>query len=443
MPKKPKNEDVPDDGIGDIEEDEEEEAAAPETIQNSEIKIPNCQMPVHAGGFLEYATADGPRWRCDRAAELLADYKIAGTPGEQVRALEEWHRVMAPVPAMWQMLRRWYRCAPLMGAVSPDDLRDWTREDLAASLGFSVGLLERQLEETRDFWHKVQLEKELAGRMAATATAGRLDLAKVGELVERYGFRKVPAAEHPYVALRITEMSHLFELAEGRMLAQSAIFQELMIRHQQDLIAVKMGDAAAGSASETTKLMDGLKSLQTSYEATLEKLGATQDQNPNFRQKLAFNDSVGQITKAIQAYYAEDDTALIDGIFTETEVKLLLTPTTLRPQQYRPDLTLLAQEWKRNFWNPEYDAEKLPREVHRRLLKGFDEGVRAQMVEDGESLPDMEGEDGVDILDAASEALNAAGETEGGADVGTAMPDDAVLPEERNGRPGKDEVVCI
>ena len=64
---------------------------------------------------------------------------------------------------------------------------------------------------------------------------------------------------------------------------------------------------------------------------------------------MAFGDSVGHMVKAYQEFYRDGSQLLIDGMFTEAEVKLLMTPTTLRPAQYRPDLPLMVEEWKRNF----------------------------------------------------------------------------------------------
>lgn len=433
--------DAPADDRGDEEQEPDNLAPAPPADDEPEARP---MAAVHAGGFLEYRAHDGTAWRCDRVADLFSDFKITGSEAEKAKRLSEWHQVMCPVPNTWQMLRRWYRVAPLIGSLHPDDMREWSREDLARSMGFSAALFDKQMQEAWDFWHRVQMEKELATRMVETAGVEALDEKKIAELVNRHGFQTVPVQEHPYVALRIMDMSHLFELAEGRMLAQSAIFQELMMRAQQRKIGHAMqGDDKGG---ELEKLYASLQKLQTSYEATLEKLGATQDQNPNFRQRVAFNDSVGQISKAIMAYYADDDTAMIDGIFTQSEVKLLLTPTTLRPAQYRPDLVLLAQDWKANFWKVDYVAAKLPRQTMQRLTKGFDEGVRAQMVEDGEVPADMEDGEG-ELLEMAGEAMGAPADGDDpGADVGAAMPD--ILPLDdaaptRRGAPAGNEYVAI
>jgi len=74
------------------------------------------------------------------------------------------------------------------------------------------------------------------------------------------------------------------------------------------------------------------------------------------------------MVKAYQEFYRDGSQLLIDGMFTEAEVKLLMTPTTLRPAQYRPDLPLMIEEWKRNFWDAKSAA--IPRAAHR--VGGYD-----------------------------------------------------------------------
>ena len=76
---------------------------------------------------------------------------------------------------------------------------------------------------------------------------------------------------------------------------------------------------------------------------------------------MAFGDSLGHLAKAMQEYYADGNNALVDGLFTAAEIKLLVTPTSLRPAQYRPDLPMLVEQWRANFWNPEWEGVKLPR----------------------------------------------------------------------------------
>ena len=60
--------------------------------------------------------------------------------------------------------------------------------------------------------------------------------------------------------------------------------------------------------------MQRRSSLQSTYENTLERLGATQEQNPGYRAKVAFGDSLGHLAKAMQEYYADGNNVLVDEL---------------------------------------------------------------------------------------------------------------------------------
>jgi hypothetical protein len=148
--------------------------------------------------------------------------------------------------------------------------------------------------------------------------------------------------------------------------------QELiLLEYDREIRRMLQKDGAGRSQKALDDLVQRRSSLQSTYENTLERLGATQEQNPGYRAKVAFGDSLGHLAKAMQEYYADGNNALVDGLFTAAEIKLLVTPTSLRPAQYRPDLPMLVEQWRANFWNPEWEGAKLPREMHRFLLATF------------------------------------------------------------------------
>ena len=148
--------------------------------------------------------------------------------------------------------------------------------------------------------------------------------------------------------------------------------QELiLLEYDREIRRMLQKDGVGRSQKALDDLVQRRSSLQSTYENTLERLGATQEQNPGYRAKVAFGDSLGHLAKAMQEYYADGNNALVDGLFTAAEIKLLVTPTSLRPAQYRPDLPMLVEQWRANFWNPEWEGAKLPREMHRFLLATF------------------------------------------------------------------------
>jgi hypothetical protein len=153
---------------------------------------------------------------------------------------------------------------------------------------------------------------------------------------------------------------------------------------------------------------------------------------------VAFGDSLGHLAKAMQEYYADGNNALVDGLFTAAEIKLLVTPTSLRPAQYRPDLPMLVEQWRANLWNPEWEGAKLPREIHRFLLatfkkasEEFAEGKVAEMDGGEVEAGDVE-------MAVAAGGMDAPGSTAAGAaSADLAMPAPTTAAPVGNARPAR------
>ncbi len=79
---------------------------------------------------------------------------------------------------------------------------------------------------------------------------------------------------------------------------------------------------------------------------------------------------------------------------------MLLTPSALRPHQYRFDLALLAPEWKQHFWNPAYDAAVLKRKPMALLFRVLQSAVEAEFGAGPET----------DLLSEANEEVDSAAE---------------------------------
>lgn len=325
-------------------------------------------------GYIEYTAPDGTQWRCDRPEKLLSDYGMVGTEEERIKQVGDWHKAMAPAREQWSLLRRFYRIAPIVGQQKLDDLKEWSLVDLAKSAGVTPRDLEQSLEETRHFWGRKRLEKDLIER-ASNDGPKTITPDQEEALLEKNGFANAPESEKRYVATRIVEFQHLLDDEAGAHLARSAIMQEMILRDFDRRIMDEMGKEKRDERKTMEGLVEKRNDAQKTYEATLERLGATQEQNPGYRARVQFGDSIGHLVRAVADYYADGTTALIDGMFTEGEIKLLLTPATLRPIQYRPDLVLLADQWKKQFWNPDFEGAKLARKQHRLLLKAFDRAI--------------------------------------------------------------------
>jgi len=149
------------------EEDEIIEAPEepPEPQAESERK-PDRRQPrrqpkaAAAASFVEYSSPDDKPWRCDMPDKLFADFGITGDLETRREALTRLHGDVAPVKESWDVIRRVYRLAPVIGA-SKDDLREWTIEDLAKEANVPVKRIETIIEETRVYWARKNNEREL------------------------------------------------------------------------------------------------------------------------------------------------------------------------------------------------------------------------------------------------------------------------------------------
>jgi hypothetical protein len=326
------------------------------------------------GAFFEYLAPDGKPWRCDVPDRLFADFGITGDADTRRDELTRLHGDVGPVRESWEVIRRVYRLAPVIGATK-EELREWSIEEIAKEAGVPVKRIESIIEETKVFWARKCNERSLVARAVEGPTVealGDLDDEQIAKLLSKHGFEEVPPNYQRYMARRIVEFQHLLDDEQGSHLARSALMQELiLLEYDREIRRMLQKDGAGRSQKALDDLVQRRSSLQSTYENTLERLGATQEQNPGYRAKVAFGDSLGHLAKAMQEYYADGNNALVDGLFTAAEIKLLVTPTSLRPAQYRPDLPMLVEQWRANFWNPEWEGAKLPREMHRFLLATF------------------------------------------------------------------------
>ena len=86
------------------------------------------------------------------------------------------------------------------------------------------------------------------------------------------------------------------------------------------------------------------------------------------RQAAQFADCLGTVVTGVQDYYATGSNELIDGMFREAEVEILLKDYDLRKPQYRPDVVaLVVPAAIEGLFDPNFKLPKLPRHAHRRL----------------------------------------------------------------------------
>ena len=75
----------------------------------------------------EYLAPDGKAWRCDVPDKLFADFGITGDADTRRDELTRLHGDLGPVRESWEVIRRVYRLAPVIGATK-EELREWSEQ---------------------------------------------------------------------------------------------------------------------------------------------------------------------------------------------------------------------------------------------------------------------------------------------------------------------------
>jgi hypothetical protein len=132
--------------------------------------------------------------------------------------------------------------------------------------------------------------------------------------------------------------------------------------------------------------------LQKSIEETMQKLGIWETSEA-MRKRETFSKSIAGVIEGMLAYYADGSKELIDGVFTEGEVEVLLREFDQRKPQYRPDLAVIVAPGAiAGLWDPNYEPPKVPRIAHRWLLRGFRIGLAEARQADGAEVETLDEE---------------------------------------------------
>jgi hypothetical protein len=362
------------------------------------------QAPAAEKEFVEYRAPSGDQWRIENGKALLADFGL-----EQGQVVK-WHEALATEPRVWQILRLRYGVAPLIGETNVDFLRPHSLEEIGVPLALDAAAVTSQIESAKSFWIRWRIAN--TSRLEAPkAEEAAIPPDEQAKLLADNGFSDLSDPnEKTWASRRLRNFEHKLADEEGGPLVIQAIRAEIQLTRVDKIIDDLSVKAITDSESrdELKQWMNMRDKVSTQHLSLMEALNATQEQNPSAQRKVAFVDCLGTLVKAQQDYEARGDTTLIDGIHTAAEIKFLVTPTTLRPAQYRPDLIAVLNDAleHHNLWNPDYVPPVLDRATHRKLLKGFQEGVRLAASQDG-GVVDLEDEEA--SAPVADEALGSSG----------------------------------
>jgi hypothetical protein len=374
-------------------------SAGPAVHVEAPAPVPQALRATTA--FIEYLAPSSEKWRIERGEELLQMFSI---DREQ---LQTWHSAIAPQERAWHLVRLRFGLAPLLAG--PGDaayMVPLSIEQIAERLNGSLAEgekpitpaeVELEFDAVRAFWVRWQTAHRGSER-PETPQIDEISRATVAErdaTLRSHGFSEITDEnERLFVFSRINDLRDKIEEAEGRTLVQRCIRLELRMQ-RNDAIIAKLEHEAAKPDEDTDKASnlrkdiaaynDLGKDLGVQHLALMKAMGATQEQNPTVQKKVAFVDCLGQLIRGIQEYESRGDNTIIDGVFTAAEVKILTTPMSLRPPQYRLDIVMLTRDAMKheNLWNPEYEPPQMDRAMYRRMRKALRDALGAMENEDG------------------------------------------------------------
>lgn len=335
-------------------------------------------------------------WRVERW-----DLVEAEIPGITVADLPRLHAALAPHPRQWLVARRLWGIQPLIPTqtINPDDLITLAAPELAEMLAVPVKQIAAELSAVRALAKAAlagEPEPEPEGEFRAPLSAApdgnlTLDLGDTA-LFSRYDV-VVPSDtdDRHWLAKRVGEWRKVLDQPQAKPLALAALDTMLQLRRiQREMATVKVGE----------KSYPGLSRLKVDNEEalrrTMEQLDAIVPYFGMIAGKVSFHGVAADIILGHQEYTRDGTTRLVDGIFTITEVEVLLRRSVQRPEvQYRAGWVAYLNEARANLWNPQWQ----PRSDHRLLRRmdtGFAAAITAALNEDGVRVPDLLSDDPVD-----------------------------------------------
>ncbi len=324
--------------------------------------------------------------------------------GVKASDLPDWHDEFAGQGRAWEIMRRLYRVAPLIGTLEEDDLRPWTRDELAAKWGVAVPVIDAEIKGAAKQW---QLRKQQRGAakevhrlisddelktLTRFSEGDGIDEDTIESLLKSLNFTQVhDPALRAEVAHRIISLKTYLADSHTRVSAREVIRMEISMHgaetrmiHWQNTLEEEIQKAEAGkndpaflrdktdAAIENArgKLDDAdktLRQLTKDHSALLKHLGA--DELDMTARKRIFVETVAYLVDRCRAYEADPANAKVDGTFTAAEIHWLLDPLGEREPQYRPDISLRVAEalQPENLWNPDYVPSAIQRQVTREL----------------------------------------------------------------------------
>lgn len=400
----------------------------------------------------EYETSTEEYWSVE-------DFESGLGPAFQITPadLPAWHAALAGQGRAWEIIRRLYRVAPLIG-ISDDDTRPWSQAELAAHYGIEPSIVEAEVKNAISHWQNTladqSVSRELyAGgitideleRLTRFSHGDGLDRDMIQRLLDAFGFAPIQGdALRAEVAARIISLREYLGSPHTRVMARQVIRLEVSLNAQEKLLSSwqnRLDDTLADDPSleknraeveliraKLTEIEKETRTISTSHAKLQKELGA--DEIDLTARKRLFVETVAYIMEQCRIYESDPENWKTDGVFTAAEIDWLLEHSGERTPQYRPDIVTRVNEalLPQNLWNPKFQPSPINRKVTGDLLK-IVESLRSTYAH--EDPP--EDQDGVPaILDADDEEEAHA---IGMSDAGAALAADAMLESPNNNTP--------
>lgn len=366
---------------------------------------------------------DGVEWRVTQWKLMQAE--LPGIAVEDLPRLQEALTAKGN-DRTWFIARHLFGMMPIMLGLDsdPDEGRPWSRAEIAGKLGLTDKQLAEELQALRMGWEK--RGKKGAGVRSREAGYGKekdgvklppsysVLLEEDDMLLKRFGWSptifekegrdaQMNRDEKLWFAEQVRGWQKLLNNVKTSSPARQALNNALRLRREEnaswELDRQKPPDDPKKRA-EFEKAKDCISQRITECQAAHEKsLEILHEMAPGFgidRSELPTTGAVGEIIKGVQEWEAREDRKLLDGIYNQYEIQVLLRTSLQMPlPAYRVGkvaylLDSMSWMWSRGAKSRFKDSD------FGILEPAFKEALRALKEKKGLHVPDlrMEGEEG-------------------------------------------------
>lgn len=348
---------------------------------------------------LSYKLPDGADWRVEMGD---GEGSLCECFGISAAQLAEWHGLLCDQGRLWEVPKRMFAVHPKMCS-DIGQLRPQTAMQIAAGLSAQVqgGISEREvvqiLDRAKTFWQRAQEQK---AREAEESKRFEEDDESVNERNERasamllrYGFREDDAEVRAYMIMRAGQLEPQLDSDEDRPAAMQMLRDEVSLNFSVNPslteVQAKIREICKQQPDERqetkldslhekeTELIETSGKLRKSIEDAKKSLNLGESATGRTQKKEQLQDTASFFVKAIREWKQRGDKRLIDGVFTEGEIRVLCKPFGDRPPQYTPVPALIVGTLLDGLYDPEFKQPMM--KGQRNVLRKFHAAMKSSL----------------------------------------------------------------